>query len=81
MGRLELWPVSHRATRSWLGWRVDMRLLATLGDRSFPLDSPTCRLRVHAPCTGGSGPVWSRRPSVLRSSATIDRSVGRARQG
>jgi hypothetical protein len=29
----------------------------------------------------GSGPVWSRTPPALRSSATRDRSAGRARQG
>ena len=29
----------------------------------------------------GSGPVWSRTPSALRSSATRGRSAGRARQG
>jgi len=30
---------------------------------------------------GCSGPVWSRTPAALRSSATRDRSAGRARQG
>ena len=30
---------------------------------------------------GGPGPVWSRTPPALRSSATRDRSAGRARQG
>ena len=32
-------------------------------------------------CTAGSGPVESRPPPALRSSATRDRSVGRVRQG
>jgi hypothetical protein len=39
-------------TKSWLYWRLDLRLLATARDRSCPLHSPTCRLCVYPPCTG-----------------------------
>jgi hypothetical protein len=49
----------------------------TVGDRSCP-----CGPVRNGPSTDrGSGPVWSRTSSALRSSATRDRSAGRARQG
>ena len=52
--------------------------VVTARARCAPLPAGSaCTHRVPA----GSGPVWSRTPLALRSSATRDRSAGRVRQG
>jgi hypothetical protein len=60
---------------------------ATCGFAELPVSAPacccppfTCRLRTQHGPMGVPGP-WSRTPAALRSSATRDRSAGRARQG
>ena len=52
---------------------------APVATAGCPLQSSTCRTHVYPPCTE-AGPVWWRTPPALRSSATRDRSAGRARQ-
>jgi hypothetical protein len=74
-GETRLWPASLRDTWWRLRWRADLRFLSSRGDRSCPLQSSTCRLRVYPLCTGGLGPVWPRAPPALRSSRTRDRSI------
>jgi hypothetical protein len=60
VGRLELWPACCGVTWSRLCWLPYLRFLAARADRSCPLDSPTCRLRVYPVCTGpGCAPAVS----------------------
>jgi hypothetical protein len=82
-GRLELHIARFPRPRSGACRRSDLRFQDASGDRSCPLLS-----MVHPSAadpaqtnTRGSGPVRARTPPALRSSATRDRSAGRARQG
>jgi hypothetical protein len=61
-------------TRGGDGSQLVQRLRPVLGDHRL-VGKP--RMRRGSSC----GPVWSRTPPALRSSATRDRSAGRARQG
>jgi hypothetical protein len=69
------------------GYRVTCDSCAPGRDRSCPPRTSGSRCRADlartraTTTTAGSGPVWSRTPAALRSSATRDRSAGRARQG
>jgi hypothetical protein len=82
VGRLELHYGPLLRTRSGgCRWK-DLRIPRTAGGRSCPLLSVVDRSAADPARTErGSGPVWSRTPLALRSSATRDRSAGRARQG
>jgi len=76
VGRLELWPACWSSPWCRLRWRADLRFLSTRGDRSCLLRSPTCRLRVCPPCTGGlrSRPVADASGApVLRDQGPIGR--------
>jgi len=72
VGRLELHCTLYSRPRSGLCEAVDLRLSepsVTTGVRCCPSVLPPARTQ-RGP---GSGPVWSRTPSALRSSATRDR--------
>jgi hypothetical protein len=69
VGRLELRPTSRGPACSRPHPAVDLRVLVTRRDRWCPLRSLGRRSGVYPACTAGSGPIWSRTPSALRSSA------------
>jgi hypothetical protein len=78
------WETRTRPTAcssAWqrLRWSADLRFRLTVRARSCPLRSPTCRLPVYPTCTQPPVPSGRGPSSVLRSSATGDRSAGRHR--
>jgi hypothetical protein len=70
-------PTSRSTVCSQPRCSGDLRFLATPRDRWCPLRSRGRGSGVYPAVPPGSGTVWSRTPSALRSSATRDRSAGR----